>query len=183
MGSPHQSDQSEVWAGIADLHQMLGSSSPTGAMHDAYVQRQADIEAAIKSFPCVPGQSGLLVLLDGEVAGFDTVSRPDAYAKLHLKLLKSYVIEALADAKDTKFDTAQAHDRARAFLDETRECEEKRFPSIGHGEDCRFKKPGMAGTALVHGPHTVHAAFFRMSPADEGGRMSALRHRRHRFEQ
>lgn len=183
MGSPHQSDQGEVWAGIADLHQMLGSSSPTGAMHDAYVQRQADLDAALKSFTCVTGQSGLLVLLDGEVAGFDTVSRPAAYAKLHLKLLKSYVIEALAESKDTKFEAAQAHDRARAFLDETGECEEQRFPSIGHGEDCRFKKPGMAGTALVHGKHTVHAAFFRMSPADESGRISTLQHRRQRLEE
>ena len=169
--------------GIAELHQKVGSSSPTGAMHDAYVQRQADIEAALKSFPCVPGQSGLLVLLDGQVAGFDTVSRPAAYARLHPKLLKSYVIEALAESKDTKFEAAHAHDRARAFLDETGECEEQRFPSIGHGEDCRFKKPGMAGTALVHGAHTVHAAFFRMSTADEGGRMSALRHRRQRLGQ
>lgn len=181
-GGHFTSNQSEVWSHIADLHEQLGSRSATGAMRDAYLQRQADLEAALKCFPSFPGQSGLLVLMDGEVAGFDTVSRPDAYARLHPKLIKSYVIEALAGAKEVQADPAAVPGKAHAFLDETAQCEEKRFPSVGYGEDCRFRKAGLLGKALLRDGHPIHVAFFRMTSAPENGHMSALRFRRQRLD-
>jgi hypothetical protein len=160
------------------MHTKAQISSPTGAMHDVFAARQADLEASLKAFPRIPGQNGLLVVIDGEVAGFDLVSRPEAYARLHTKLLKSYVIEALVESKKSEAKPEAARKRAESFLEETAECEQSEFPSIGHGTDLRFKKSRMAGTALWHENHVIHSAFFRLAPEDEGGKMASLRNRR-----
>lgn len=174
----HYSDQRAVWHEIDQLHAKAGTSSPTGAMQDVFKAREEELATAMQTFKPVAGQTGLLVLVDGEVVGFDVVSSPHAYAQLHSKLLKSYLIDALVEKKDVRLETGQAAEKARAFLDETTQCEEKRFPSIGYGTDCRFTKANLAGVALVHEGQVVHSAFFRIPPADEGGRMASLHHRR-----
>jgi hypothetical protein len=174
----YHSDQGEVWQHISALHAKMGTASPTGAMKDAYEQRRRDLDASQKLFTVVPGQRGLLMVLDGEVAGFDYVSRPDAYAQLHGKLLKSYLIEALATRKPVETDANQAREKAGAFLLEAAECEQRQFPSVGHGEDLRFQKARMAGTALVHEARVIHSAFFRLTADEEMGSMASLRNRR-----
>lgn len=177
-GAHYASDQGEVWHQIHALHAKARTSSPTGAMRDVYAARQAELEACLKAFPSVPNQNGLLVLLNGAVAGFDFVSRPAAYAQLHSKLLKSYLIEALVEPRPVTIDAARAQAQAKGFLEEALHCEENQFPSIGHGVDVRFRRKGLMGTALVHEDRVVHTAFFRLSPQEDAGSMAALRSRR-----
>jgi hypothetical protein len=151
---------------------------PSPDRRDVYAARQAELEACLKAFPSVPNQNGLLVLLNGAVAGFDFVSRPAAYAQLHSKLLKSYVIEALVEPRPVTIGPAQAQEQAKGFLEEVAQCEESRFPSVGHGVDVRFRSKGLTGAALVHEEKVVHTAFFRVSPQDEAGNVAPLRSRR-----
>jgi hypothetical protein len=177
-GAKFRSDQGEVWSQIAALHAKAHVGSPTQAMHEVFTARQADLESCLKAFGLVPDQLGLLVLINGAVAGFDIVSRPAAYAQLHAKLVKSYAIEALVAPGQVTLETAQAQERAKGFLEETQECVERQFPSIGYGVDVRFRKPGLSGTALVHEGRVIHTAFFQLPAQAGAGGMTSLRSRR-----
>jgi hypothetical protein len=98
----YRSDQSEVWGDIDQITAEAEVESETGAMKDVFEKRRSDLESYMKAFKYQPGQTGILVFLDGEAAGFDMVSRDSAYKELHPKLVKSYAMEAvlLKNGKD-----------------------------------------------------------------------------------
>lgn len=178
----YSSDQSQVWAEIDDLQARADAKSPTGAMRDVYRARKRDLEEALSRFAVVSGQSGLLVVIDGQTVGFDVVSNPDVYAQLHGKLVKSYVIDALADPAGPKQTASPGNSDAEAFVREAGECEERTFPSVGYGADCRYGKEGLAGAALVHEDRVVHLAFFRLEEREtKDSKMVSHQRRRRRF--
>jgi len=176
-GGEYASNQGEVWANISALLKKAQTSSATEAMRDVFEARQTELAQSIQIFSPQPSQNGLLVLIDGEVAGLDFVSSPEAYLKLHAKLLKSYIIEALVEPKPVPIEPGQAKAKAEAFLQEAAQCEEKEFPSGGYGVDVRFQKQGIAGTALVYGD-VVHSALFRLPTQQTAPEMAPLRSRR-----
>jgi hypothetical protein len=181
-GAHYLSDQGEVWAEVASLQQKAKVASPTGAMQDVFKARADELEECIRIFTPTASQTGLLVLVDGEVAGFDLVAHADAYRKLHGQLLRSYLLDALVEPKPGRADAAQAAAGAQAFLRETGQCGSKAFPSVGQGTDYRFQQPGLAGSALVQEDRLVHAVFFRLPAGDSAERrMAPTRQRRRRF--
>jgi len=92
-----KSDQGQVWEEVAALQARAGMASDTGAMQDVFQARASELDACVATFVTVPGQTGLLVVIDGEVAGLDSVAHADSYAELHSKLLQSYLIDALLE--------------------------------------------------------------------------------------
>ena len=175
----YKSDQGEVWEEIAALHAKAGTNSPTGAMHDVFKARERELEDWLRTFAPVPEQTGLLLVIDGEVVGFDFIPDPRVYALEHSKLVKSYIIEALAQPDRGSADLDAARTRATSFLSEVSGCAERTFASIGYGTDCRYQKPGLAGAALMHDDKVVHTAFFRLVEAEQPGRpISPPRRRR-----
>ena len=175
-GGQFRSDQGAVWDNVASVLEDSRVASPTGAMKDAFENRAKDIDGYLGKFTCLPGQKGLLVLIDGRAAGFDLVSLEGAYAALHPKLVKSYAMEAVAlGGRDEK---AVPEGAPRAFLAEALACTGQRFKSVGHGWDFRLEGKGMVGSALVYNKALVHAAFFRVTEAEKAGRMSGLSRRR-----
>jgi hypothetical protein len=93
----HQSDQGAVWDGIQELHCKASVSSSTAAMNDAFKAQQEQLDECLRTFKREEGQVGLLVLINGKPVGFDLVSRPEVYARLHDKLVRSYVLDALLE--------------------------------------------------------------------------------------
>jgi hypothetical protein len=175
----YQSDQGEVWHGIAELHAKAGTHSPTNAMHDAFKAREGDLRECLDTFRLQPGQQGLLMVLNGKAEGFDFISRPAAYARLHEKLVRSYVFDALLERTPAAAKPGPATERARRFLSEVVNAREAKFPSVGYGWDFRYEAEGMAGSALVHEDHVVHLAFFFLERRKvDPGRMASLRQRR-----
>lgn len=170
--------QDEVWSRIDDLHQELGTQSRTGAMRDAFESMRQPLENSISKFPLMPNQNGILVCIDGLPVGMDVVSRKDAYARLHQRFLKSYVIGSLA-RPSTEASTVPM-ERANDFLSRLAELDESTFASPGHGRDFRYSGPTRCGSALVHEHACVHAAFFADIPAEDFLRhMAAMRDRAH----
>jgi len=181
-GAHYSSDQGEVWREVAALQNSAGVAAPTHAMQDVFKARAAELEAATRVFTPTGDQTGLFVVIDGEVAGFDLIAHADAYAKLHPKLLRSYLIDALLEPKPSAVEVAKAAAAAQVFLHEAAGSDEKAFESIGYGRDYRYQKPGLAGSALVHDDRLVHAAFFRLPKGESAnGTMASLRQRRRRF--
>jgi len=191
----YYSDQQEVWSGISALHCKAQSSSPTSAMSDAFKAHTDRLNEALQCFPCHPGQRGLFVLVNGRVAGFDVLSRPEAYAKLHPKLLRSYVLHGLLEQQPTADGASATPDSAlstphsafaASFLAELDTAVESRFKSVGYGWDFRLNTERIAGSALMHEGCLIHGAFFRLDSPSPSGRqaaagMASFDQRRRRF--
>jgi hypothetical protein len=175
----YRSDQGEVWDSIASLQQDAGTDSATGAMRDVYESRQNALDAAMETFTTVSEQSGLLAIIGDQVVGFDLISKPDAYTRLHDKLVKSYVMDALVGRRrKTVGETSAAIEQAQKFLEVVTTCEETRFKSVGHGDDYRYKRDRIAGSALLYRDTVIHAAFFHLDTATPNARMAGYSRRR-----
>ena len=150
-------------------------------MKDVFAAREEELRKCAVVFQCVPGQSGLLVLINGEPVGLDLLSLGKAYSSLHPKLIRSYVLEALLEPGPDQAGANSWSEKAAAFLAEINSADKSEFPSVGYGVDQRFKGKGLGGTALVHSEEVIHAAFFRIveAPVSEG--MASLQRRRRRF--
>jgi len=167
MHASFSSDQGEVWEGIRETSYRANVDSPTGALKDVFNSRQNTLNDYVKAFECQPGQRGLLVFVEGEVVGFDLLSRDAAYGLLHPKVVKSYAMDAMLrpKGKDAGVDVAEA----QQFVDRARECEEKKYKSVGQGSDYRFDGEKIIGSALVYRNAVVHTAFFGTDDTGEQG--------------
>jgi hypothetical protein len=175
-GRKHQSDQSRIWSLVEGIQQKAGIRSSTSALQDVYTSKQADFDQFIRAFPSVPQQQGMMVFINGEVAGFDLISRASAYKILHPKLILSYAMDAMLQPTAAK--RTPSLDDAKAFVEEIKTCRESRFPSVDQGYDYRFEGDHIAGSALVFEKSVVHLAFFRISEQTKIDPMSSFNQRR-----
>ena len=159
-----RADQGEVWEGVHRMAADAGVHSETGAMRDVFQARMSDLDAILHHFPLQSGQRGLLAITGDGVLGFDLVSRPDVYAVLHTKLVRSYSMDALLT--NLKPAAHASGKLAKGFLLATSSTEEKRYKSVGRGYDYRYAGEGMVGSAIAFRSETVHTAFFAV-PRDE----------------
>ena len=171
----YRSDQGTVWQKIDEQAAKAGTVSRTGAMKDIYEQKMAELDEYLKAFRYVSAQKGLLVFIGGEAVGFDFVSKDRAFELLYPKLIKSYAMEAVLEEK--KDEAKPDRQRAEAFLKEAADCEEKRYESVGRGQDFRYDGGTIVGSALAVDDKVVHMAFFRVGEADKTGEMAHTRHR------
>jgi len=172
----YRSDQGTVWREINKMAAKADTVSQTGAMRDVYQAKMKDLDDYLKAFTCVPAQKGLLVLIGGEVLGFDFLSREKAFEVLYTKLIKSYAMEALLESKGNGSQPEKS--KAEAFLQEAAECTEKKYESIGKGWDFRYEGKTVVGSALAVDDKVIHMAFFRVSESDRTGEMASTRQRR-----
>jgi hypothetical protein len=171
----YQGDQGVVWDGIAEMAREANVHSQTGAMKDVFEARKNDLDAFLKTIPPYPHQKGILVFINGKVAGMDIVSSESACAIIHPKLLKSYAMDALLDKKKIKKPGAED---ALKFLQGLAECQEQKYKSVGLGWDHRFEAPQKVGSALVLEDSVIHMAFFAIEEGEKVGNMSSFIRRR-----
>lgn len=166
-GRAHRSDQGAVWNSIRDLSDRAGVFSSTGAQRDVFESRKEALFEVEREIPCLEGQCGLLVFALGQPVGFDAVSLPSAYARLHGKLLKSYALESLLASAGPE-GRAPGAEEARAFLDACADIAGEAYPGVGLGVDCRFESRSRTGFSLVHRGEAIHSAFFALPDAKPG---------------
>jgi len=129
-------------------------------MRDVYFAKRIDMDDYGKAFRRTDGQTGLLVIINGLSVGFDLVSRPDAYAHLHERLLSSYAMDALLGRSD-KSHPCQPGIKAKRLLFDATQAAEQDYESVGLGRDHRFGGPQIVGSALKYEEVVVHTGFFR----------------------
>jgi len=183
----YNSNQREIWDDIEALTFAAGVDSETSAMSDVYQSHQASLDEVLEAFPPVPGQVGFLAVIDGEAAGLDLVSRAPAYARLHGKLVRSYVMAGLVGGEEASASEDQAGAEgavetalglARTFMARAMRSEANPFKSVGCGEDYRLRGDRITGSALVLDQTVVHAAIFNLEDEDRDEGMSDLERRR-----
>ena len=177
-------DQGTVWESVNRMAADTGTHSGTSAMKDVFDSKKDDLDAYMKAFTCGPRQKGLLVMIGGEVVGFDFVSREKAFATLFPKLIKSYAMEAWIAGRKKKSaegdDAAGAREnpKAREFMSGAAECEQKGYDSVGMGQDVRLDGKGIVGSALVVEEKLIHMAFFSATDSEKAGNMAGAGRRR-----
>jgi hypothetical protein len=172
----YRSDQGTVWTSIDELSEQTGIHSRTAAMRDVYEAKEKELDEYLKTFTCLPQQKGLLTFINEEIVGFDFLSLDTAYALLHPKLVKSYAMEALMQ-KEPKSEKPGA-DIAKEFLKEVGRCKEKKYKSIGKGDDHRFEGKQLVGSALKFQKKVIHMAFFSISESEKAGKIAGFKRRR-----
>ncbi len=178
-GRGYTSDQGEVWQEIRQLSDSAQVASPTGAMRDVYESHAKPLSEYEQAFEWMPQQQGLLVIINGQVAGLDMVSQVEAYQQYHPKLLKSYAIEAMVKP-ETSVATPTL-DLAIAFLKLATSGTIQSYASVGLGQDYRCEGPHFVGSALIVEEQVIHLAFFHLSGATENPSQMASYQQRRRF--
>ncbi len=165
--------QGEVWNEIADTVSKLGGRSDTGAMDRIYSANAGRLEEMERAFPLVPSQVGLLAFFGPaatDVIGLDLVGGRSLYARLHARLLRGYLLDALDRACDRGSAGLAAAGAnlaaAQAYLDSVRLAPRVPAPTVGKGSYAVLTGRVIGGE-LLDGESVVHLSAF---PADEGGR-------------
>jgi hypothetical protein len=172
----YRSDQGTVWTSIDELSEQTGIHSRTAAMKDIYEAKEKELDEYLKTFACLPKQRGLLTFIDEEVVGFDFLSLDSAYALLHPKLVKSYAMEALM--QKTSKNEKPSSDKAKEFLKGVSQCKEKKYKSVGKGDDHRFEGNQLVGSALKFQKKVIHMAFFSITESEKAGKIAGFKRRR-----
>ena len=170
------SDQGAVWDEIGVQARAAGVHSATGAMRDIHEARKEDLDDWLELFPLTADQKGLLVMVNGKAVGFDMISSIDAFRVIYPKLVRSYLMDAILE-KPGKGKT-DIHEKAESFMSKISTCTEKRYDSVGHGQDYRYEGKKIVGSALIHENTVIHMAFFGITETEKAGRMSSLSRRK-----
>jgi len=177
-GRNYHSDQGAIWEDIQEMSADAGVHSSTGAMKDVFEGKKDDLNDYLKTFPYLAHQKGILVLVGGEIAGLDILSREAAFQIIFPKLVKSYALDALLEKRKKEGCSQRPVEEAKSFLEEIKDSEEKKYPSTGQGLDYRFEGQDKVGSALVYLEKVIHLAFFELSKEERIGRMSGYKRRR-----
>ncbi len=156
----YSNNQSEVWSDIETYHGKLKTSSRTRAMKDAFEQSRTTLDNYSKAFPLQANQTGMIIFVNGKFEGIEYVSRPEVYANLHNKLVKSYAIDAMQDIKDTNAMTASTCQyEATQFFDHLQSQESqmsKKKTIAGLGYDFRFMTKASNANLLVNEEEVIY---------------------------
>ena len=87
-------------------------------------------------------------------------------------------MDAVLEKGGKKGSSEKPMEEAKRFLQEIKDCTEKKYPSSGQGWDYRFEGKDKVGSALVYSDTVIHVAFFKMSKEERVGRMSGYKKRR-----
>src|SRR4051794_30511995 len=137
--------QGEIWQSVAAKATRLDAHSPTEAAEEIYISRAAPLEKFLAALPRHDGQCGAVACIGGRVTCVDWVSRSDAWASLHAKLVRGYALDAIEQPRRAPFPSralallSLALDRAHRFA----------APAGSVGEIRRFEDERVVGTELA----------------------------------
>ena len=155
-GGPPSPSQGAVWEEVTARHRAAGTHSATGAMFDAYHQRQGELEQTAATLRCPEDDPvGVVALVGGHATCADLFDRAETLRAYWPRLVRSYTLESLGAAPATP-----APDSAAALLRRPLEAQLVPRPSPGMGVDVRVEGTGVVGAALVHAGPAVHTALF-----------------------
>jgi ARG and Rhodanese-Phosphatase-superfamily-associated Protein domain len=136
--------QADVWDAVAAKSHRLGVHSPTGAHSDLFEARKDAMRELAAAFSAQPGQCGMALVLPDGRACLDYLSRPDAYAHHHRKLLEGYMLDAMEQLDQPGADAA----RASVLVAAVSGAAAVRQPSAALGVDLRIKAAGVMASGL-----------------------------------
>jgi hypothetical protein len=161
----YRADQGAVWRGVEEELDGHAIDSPTHAYSDVNLRRDAEIRALLAGIRPMPGQTGVVAVVDGRPRCADLVDRSTTFRRLWRRIVGSYAADALRpDALDTSPVTTGD---VAAWLHALTVAEATVHPAVGLGSTVALTLADCTATALVAGGRVVHLTAFA-APARGG---------------
>ena len=173
-----QADQGEVWKMVDRYGSVHGVYNSTADLHDMMQKTEQKYRDYLKAFKHLKRQTGLMVFIDGEIAGADILTNHEKFGALFDEYIKSYASEAyLSLIKKGKrhswsvFSESNIPDEtilqtARSFLNDAKKARVQITESPGKGYDYRFASERTEGLALVVDEKVIYMSLY---PNDNRG--------------
>jgi hypothetical protein len=152
---PHFQDV--IWTSINELEEENSFASLTSAMEESYENLKVDHNNIIKEFEVADGQNGVLVIVDGEIKGFELFLNPEIYKEFHEKILKSYLIDSKINNQTFSIDVDAAKDVITNALASPFE----KRPNTGLEEAFEFENNYGLGTLYSYQNQVIHLSYFQ----------------------
>jgi len=164
-GGGHNADQHAVWEEVAASHAAAGTSSPTMALNDAYLQRETSLVEVRKSLRLPEDAVGLGVFLGGRFQGLDLFDRHSTLKYFWESLVDSYSIDLLEEPVDPTAPESDEGQVIRSVLDKAVAGEWESFTPPGTGTEWRMGTNDLAAASLVWNDEVVvHLQVFPKHP-------------------
>ena len=149
--------QDVIWSSIHQLESENEFASPTSAMEESYENLKRKHNQIIEEFDIIPGQNGILVIVDGEIKGFELFLNPEIYKEFHEKILKSYLIDSKIENKTFTINI----DAAQAVIDNAFNSTFEEKKNNGVEEAFEFENDEGLGTLYTYKDHIIHLSYFK----------------------
>lgn len=153
----NSSYQDIIWSSIDELENENSFASPTSAMEESYENLRANHNKLIKEFEILPEQNGVLIIVNGEIKGFEVFLNSEIYKEFHKKILKSYLIDTKIENKTFTINI----DAAQAVIDNALNSEFEEKQCNGREEAFEFENDEGLGTLYTYQDQIIHLSYFK----------------------
>ena len=149
--------QDVIWSSIDRLEDENSFTSPTAAMEESYENLKINHNKIIKEFEIIKDQNGVIIIIDGEVEGFEVFLNSEIYKEFHEKILKSYLIDA--EINDTQYPINI--DAAQYIIDRAYESSFTEKENKGLENAYAFENQDGLGTLYAYKDKIIHWSYFK----------------------
>ena len=149
--------QDVIWSSIDCLEVENNYASPTSAMEESYENIKVAQNEIIKQFKIADGQTGVLVMVDGEIKGFELFLNSGIYRDFHEKIIKSYLIDS--KIKNNMFTVNV--EAAREVISHAFDCSFEKKDDNGIETAYTFENDDGLGTLYLFKDNIVHWSYFK----------------------
>ena len=149
--------QNVIWSSIDTLEEVNSFSSPTSAMEESYDHMKLKLNDIINNFNVVDNQNGILIMVDGEIKGFELLFNSEIYKDFHSKIQKSYLIDCDIKQTVSTVDNSVVEDIIQKALNSTFDKKD----SKGLEDAYVFDNYDGLGTLYIFKNQIIHWSFFK----------------------
>lgn len=172
-GRGYTANQGVVWNDIAEKMDRMNVASPTMAMAEMYSSYDDELRRDTENFRQEARQQGLIMVINGRVAGLELFDSPGSLAKYFDKVLRSYALDAI-DLKDERHSDCNTEALARTWLAEIVEVPIRTRRSLGLGYDVRLENERITGAALLYEDSVLYLSAFVLPETNSNRKGSAF---------
>lgn len=149
--------QNTVWSSIDCLEDAVEFKSATSAMSESYDNLKIDHDKFIKAFEIENNQNGVVIIINGEIKGFELFLNSEIYKEFHEKILKSYLI----DAKNENAPFPINIDEVKSVLNNAIASNFEKKESEGLEEAYEFENESGFGKLYAYSQEIIHWSYFK----------------------
>jgi hypothetical protein len=157
------SEQSEMWGSIGAMRSSLNiprNVAPDNSHIEMAKHKEKEIEYYKNSFELLPGQTGVALLINGNLIGIEIYGNPGAFRDYFEEIINAYALESLIRKKDKPVDNMTDQEAQNEFLGKFNidEMEFTTRKGVGLGEIVEFRTldTKWTGISLTHENKIAH---------------------------
>jgi hypothetical protein len=155
-GHGHRSDQSRVWAEVAQHQRAHGVASESSAMEDTFESYREQLDELQKKFAYVEGACGVAVAFGKQVVCLDLFDKPSTCGKVWNRLLSGALLDSFSPS--TNNDQAGIAD-VEGFIANLEAAPWESATPAGQGQEFRSAtEAGPQASALCFAARIVHGS-------------------------